>query len=132
MLFWTLGCFSCNEFLKFILDSREQSDVTSDDVNDKDPTYQISDTSGDSDVFLEINNNEIVLPVHNVSTQINQEKDVKTTRDIKKNSCFYCKKLYSRLPEHLEMKHKSEEEVKLFSSMPKGRFSLYWYISWIK
>lgn len=38
----------------------------------------------------------------------------------KKNCCLYCKKLYSRLPEHLEMKHKNEKEVKLFSSMQKG------------
>lgn len=93
----------------------------SDDDYDKDPTYHISDISGSSeDTLLETNNNEILLSVHNISTNHVKKQKVKPSRDIKKNSCFYCKKLYSRLPEHLEMKHKNEEEVKLFSSMPKS------------
>lgn len=78
----------------------------------------ISDNSKNSSVER---NSDFVLGIHTIITNQIKNQKVKISRDIKKKSCFYCKKLYSRLPEHLEMKHKNEEEVKLFSSMPKGK-----------
>lgn len=116
---------------------------------ERDPTYHISDLSGvlsannlsiynnqfsSNDPSLEINNNKrdptyhnsdllSVLSANNLSIYNTQKEKVKPSKErgVKKNSCFYCKKLYSRLPEHLQMLHKHEEEVKLFSSMPKGK-----------
>lgn len=38
----------------------------------------------------------------------------------KKNFCYYCKSLQSKLARHLEKKHKDEEKVKGFLRLPKG------------
>ncbi|KAL6258235.1 hypothetical protein P5V15_010165 [Pogonomyrmex californicus] len=40
----------------------------------------------------------------------------------KKNCCFYCKKLQSKIARHLETVHYNEEEVKKFAILPKGNF----------
>lgn len=41
-------------------------------------------------------------------------------RSTKKNFCYYCKSLQTKLARHLEKKHKDEEKVKGFLRLPKG------------
>ncbi|KAL6254299.1 hypothetical protein P5V15_014345 [Pogonomyrmex californicus] len=43
-------------------------------------------------------------------------------KQTKKNCCFYCKKLQSKIARHLETVHYNEEEVKKFAILPKGNF----------
>lgn len=38
----------------------------------------------------------------------------------KRNCCYYCKKLQSKIARHLETVHSNEEEVRKFSVLPKG------------
>lgn len=38
----------------------------------------------------------------------------------KKYLCMYCKKMYSKLPRHLEHVHRNEANVKKFSALPPG------------
>lgn len=40
---------------------------------------------------------------------------------LKLNMCLYCKKLQTQLARHLETVHKTEEEVKKFCFLPKGK-----------
>lgn len=42
----------------------------------------------------------------------------------KKYFCIFCRRLFSKLPTHLEKAHSDIEEVKKFSSLPKGTFQL--------
>ncbi|XP_011689959.1 PREDICTED: uncharacterized protein LOC105451287 [Wasmannia auropunctata] len=40
----------------------------------------------------------------------------------KRNCCYYCKKLQSKIARHLETVHSNEEEVKKFTVLPKGNY----------
>jgi hypothetical protein len=40
---------------------------------------------------------------------------------VKKNFCYYCRHLFSKLVPHLEQKHKDETEVKMFRVLSKGK-----------
>jgi hypothetical protein len=41
-------------------------------------------------------------------------------KDKKKNCCFFCKKLQTKIARHLETVHANEPEVKKFSLLPKN------------
>ncbi|XP_029162154.1 uncharacterized protein LOC114933735 isoform X1 [Nylanderia fulva] len=115
-------------------------------VSDKDSDYEPSiQSSNDTDIEhtdieinddLEIANNESSI-LANSSENANEknmlEKEIETCKDDelfvelsqgpkgdkKYNFCFYCNTMQSKIARHLELKHKNEEEVKMFLLLPK-------------
>lgn len=47
------------------------------------------------------------------------ETSSSSNKDKKRNCCFFCKKLYTKIARHLETIHSNEAEVKKFSLLPK-------------
>lgn len=109
-------------------------DDSSDDV-DKDPNYNADSDSSDEE------NNTLIqpsAPQSNNTTQNSLETSLNVTGSKmcddtylhvntskpkgsgKQNFCYYCKKMQSKISRHLEKVHKNEDEVKKFTTLPKG------------
>nr|CAI5841916.1 unnamed protein product [Callosobruchus analis] len=64
-----------------------------------------------SDELENFNNNENMIQKKNSPSSV---------REAKKYFCIFCKRLFSKLPLHLESQHPGQPEVKTLKLLPKG------------
>jgi len=128
--------------------STDTHDIESDNSiseDNMDDSFHLSDcsTSGDTDEnesdenendenATNINVNETMKSTLNVTSSLcKSKKDICNDKDmyvetsheskLKLVMCLYCKKLQTQFARHLESVHKSEEDVKKFRFLPKGK-----------
>ena len=143
LIFWNVGCQKKDPFTSTMIGETEESN--DDSVADKD--YIPSSASNHSDeseneisssintgnrernsLSKSANLSANVSGVLNISNKaaIGARDDTDLivqrtyTKSTKKYFCMYCKKLFSKLPRHLENVHSNEENVKKISALPAG------------
>lgn len=99
-----------------------------------------SDSEDEEDKKEDTNNtnlNKTSNNTLNLNTSVNSSKAVicddrnmyvdtsEISKNLKRSTCPYCKKLQKQFARHLEFVHKNEEDVKKFHLLPKGIFSIY-------
>ena len=62
----------------------------------------------------------LTLSIISVSLRCVQRNKNKTRTYDKRQACYYCKKLYSKIARHYEQRHKREREVRIALSFHKG------------
>lgn len=100
----------------------DASSVYSDtDDNIKDNRKNVSVNKSNSSGGLDTSNPHLSGITCDDSEMYVIESSGKQTHS-KRNCCYYCKKLQSKIARHLETVHSNEEEVRRFSMLPKGNY----------
>lgn len=118
----------------------DNSEYNSDcDKITKDPDYSYSNSESSDE------ENNVIVNSSSTKSNSNAENSLQTSINVsgdaicdnvnlhvdnskpngagKKNFCFYCKTLQSKIGRHLETVHKNEKEVKQFLVLPKGTYN---------
>ncbi|XP_036150106.1 uncharacterized protein LOC118648017 isoform X2 [Monomorium pharaonis] len=109
---------------EYIPSSTSESSIYSDTENDntKNNRKNVSVNKTNTSSGLDISN------LHLSGTKMCDDAEMYVTESSgkqthsKKNCCYYCKKLQSKIARHLETVHSNEKEVKKFSVLPKGNY----------
>lgn len=144
-MFWNADPRTSPRFSSSLMNINGSDESDDDSIADK--NYLLSNTSSCSDesendsskVSQGCKNNASLSKSANSSVNIsgvlnisdkaacgardNTDLTVQTSDEKKSNKkylCMYCKKMYSKLPRHLEHVHRNEADVKKFSALPPG------------
>lgn len=109
---------------EYISSCSSRSSIYSDEEhnNTKDNRKNVSVNKSNISSGLDISN------LHSSGTKTCDDTEMHVTESsgkqthTKRNCCYYCKKLQSKIARHLETVHSNEEEVKKFSVLSKGNF----------
>ncbi|XP_043460940.1 uncharacterized protein LOC122497738 [Leptopilina heterotoma] len=98
------------------------TDLTDDPdfVPDSSATVSVNISKNASDTSEKCLDNIIVGPPVDIRVVTVPPSKVNGSSSLKKNFCRYCKELTTKLPRHLELKHYTEEDVKVMINLPKN------------
>lgn len=124
------------------INDNTDSDTSVISKNNLDDSFHLSDFSMDENIDEDEDNDENTYE-HIINTSKNETiedklhltssfsskiyddrnmyVDTSENPKLKRSMCPYCKKLQTQFARHLELVHKTEEEVKKFSFLPKGK-----------